>query len=77
MERECGIKRLYGEGNKQPEQKRGIKRYVALKGKIELLPPLSLTLKLRATLESGGMLKYTVLSFPPSSLSIARNTCTT
>lgn len=50
---------------------------MALKGKIELLPPLSLTLKLRATPESGGMLKYTVLSFPPSSLSIARNTCTT
>lgn len=46
-------------------------------GKIECLPPLSLTLKLRAALDSGGMLKYTVLSFPPSSLSIARNTCTT
>lgn len=45
--------------------------------KMEYLPPLSLTLKLRAAPDSGGMLKYTVLSFPPSSLSIARSTCTT
>lgn len=61
------------------EQKKKKKelREIVSEGKIEYLPPLSLTLKLRATLDSGGMLKYTVLSFPPSSLSIARNTCTT
>ena len=82
--RKCGIKSLKKVGEKQCVSAWGTKkrgggelRDIQREGKIECLPPLSLTLKLRAALDSGGMLKYTVLSFPPSSLSIARNTCTT
>jgi len=58
-------------------KKKRVLRDIQREEKIECLPPLSLTLKLRAELDSGGMLKYTALSLPPSSLSIARNTCTT
>lgn len=87
FQREWRILREEEVGNKHRVCRRqweGIKRYTKRvrerereKEKIECPPPLSLTLKLRAVLDSGGMLKYTVLSFPPSSLSIARNTCTT
>lgn len=42
-----------------------------------VLPPVSLMLRLRAELDSGEILKWTGVSCPPWSLSMARRTWTT